>query len=365
MNAHSSTVLVMAGGTGGHVFPALAVAKALQSRGHHVVWLGTPRGIENRVVPAHGFALQHINVSGLRGQHWRSLLSAPWRLLRALYQAVQIVRQQQPDVVLGMGGFAAGPGGLAAWLLRKPLVIHEQNAKLGTTNRWLARLASARLCGFAEVNSPRFTAQWVGNPVRAELLQVTAPEYRGTGYHVPKRVLVLGGSQGAQALNECLPQALQLMPAAERPSVRHQAGELHWQATLQAYRAAGVETTVVPFIEDMAEALSWADLVIARAGALTLAELTAVGVASILVPFPYAIDDHQTHNAQALVAAGAALLLPQATLTPPLLQQQLAACLQPETLQDMALAAKQLGRPEATAEVVAVLEQQLEVPHAA
>jgi UDP-N-acetylglucosamine--N-acetylmuramyl-(pentapeptide) pyrophosphoryl-undecaprenol N-acetylglucosamine transferase len=215
------------------------------------------------------------------------------------------------------------------------------------------------------VVSPQFQAQWVGNPVRAELLQVTAPQHRGTGYHVPKRVLVLGGSQGALALNECVPQALQLMAADARPSVRHQAGELHWDATAAAYRAAGVEASVVPFIEDMAEALSWADLVIARAGALTLAELTAVGVGSILVPFPYAIDDHQTRNAQALVAAGAAQLLPQSELSSESLSARLAAVLQPETLQDMALAAKQLGRAQATEAVVDVLTQHLEVPHAA
>lgn len=365
MSASTSTVLIMAGGTGGHVFPALAVAHALRARGHIVHWLGTPRGIENRVVPQHDFALHHIQISGLRGQNRAALWLAPWRLLRALVQALRLLRQLQPQVVLGMGGFAAGPGGVAAWLLRKPLVIHEQNATLGTTNRWLAPLASARLCGFAEVSSPRFTAQWVGNPVRAELLTITPPQYRGTGYHVPKRVLVLGGSQGALALNECLPKALALMPEGSRPSVRHQAGEPHWQATQVAYRAAGLESAVVPFIEDMAEALSWADLVIARAGALTLAELTAVGVASILVPFPYAIDDHQTRNAEALVAAGAAILIPQSELTPSRLQQLLEQTLQPEALQDMALAAKALGQPEATVAVVEILEQQLEVPHAA
>jgi UDP-N-acetylglucosamine--N-acetylmuramyl-(pentapeptide) pyrophosphoryl-undecaprenol N-acetylglucosamine transferase len=215
------------------------------------------------------------------------------------------------------------------------------------------------------VISGRLEAQWVGNPVRADLFQVTFPQYRGTGYHVPKRVLVLGGSQGALALNECLPEALQLMSDGVRPSVRHQAGEQHWEATRAAYRAAGLESTVVPFIEDMAEALSWADLVIARAGALTLAELTAVGVGSILVPFPFAIDDHQTRNAQALVKAGAAVLLPQSEFTPNALQQVLERCLQPETLQDMAMAAKQLGRPQATQAVVEVLEQQLEVANAA
>lgn len=363
MSQPAGTFLIMAGGTGGHVFPALAVAQALRTRGHSVLWLGTPRGIENKVVQE--FPLLHIQISGLRGQGQPALWLAPWRLMRALWQALTILRQQRPQVVLGMGGYAAGPGGVAAWLLRKPLVIHEQNATLGTTNRWLSRLATVRLCGFAEVISPRFEGQWVGNPVRAELLKVTAPQYRGTGYHVPKRVLVLGGSQGALALNHCLPQALQLMAEDVRPSVRHQAGEQHWQATQAAYRAAGLESTVVPFIEDMAEALSWADLVIARAGALTLAELTAVGVASILVPFPYAIDDHQTRNAEALVAAGAARLLAQTELTPERLQQELERCLQPEVLQDMALAARQLGQPQATEAVVTILEQQLEVVNAA
>lgn len=365
MSQRLGRILIMAGGTGGHVFPALAVAKALQERGHEVLWLGTPRGLENRVVPQHDIPLQRIHISGLRGQSKRTWLLAPWRLLRALLQAVKLIRQLRPDVVLGMGGFAAGPGGVAAWVLRKPLVIHEQNATLGTTNRWLSPLASARLCGFAEVISGRFNAHWVGNPVRMALFEVTAPQYRGTGYHVPKRVLVLGGSQGALALNTCLPQALLMMSDGMRPSVRHQAGERHWEATHKAYRAAGLESTVVPFIEDMAEALSWADLVIARAGALTLAELTAVGVGSILVPFPFATDDHQTRNAQALVKAGAAELLPQSELTPQRLSQALERCLQPETLQDMALAAKQISRPGATQAVVEVLEQQLEVAHAA
>lgn len=365
MTGQSGTILLMAGGTGGHVFPALAVAHLLQERGHRVVWLGTPRGIENRVVPPHGFPLRHIHIGGLRGQRWQTLMWAPGRLLRALGQAIKIIRQEQPDVVLGMGGFASGPGGVAAWLLRKPLVIHEQNATLGTTNRWLARLAVVRLCGFAEVNGPQFKAQWVGNPVRAELLHVIGPEYRGTGLHVPQRLLVLGGSQGALALNKCLPQTLQLMPVGERPSVRHQAGEQHWKATQEAYQAAGITAHVVPFIEDMAEALGWADLVIARAGALTLAELTTVGVASILVPLPQAIDDHQTLNAQALVTAGAAQLIAQNQLTPIDLRSQIATCLQPERLQKMALAAKQLGQPQATRAVVTVLEQQLEAAHAA
>lgn len=303
-------VLVMAGGTGGHVFPALAVAERLRAQGHEIVWIGTAGSFESRKVPEHGFALEYIRVRGLRGKGWKSLLGAPLLLARSLLDALAVLRRQRPAVVLGMGGYAAGPGGLAAWLLRRPLVIHEQNAAAGLTNRVLARLARTVLEAFPRTFA---RAQTVGNPVRAGFSAVPAPETRIATHAGPLRVLVVGGSLGAKALNTLVPAALAQFAAESRPQVRHQAGRT-LDVALAAYRDTGVAAEISAFIDDMPAAYAWADLVICRAGASTVAELAASGSAALLVPFPYAVDDHQTRNGEFLVQAGAAQLVQEREL---------------------------------------------------
>jgi UDP-N-acetylglucosamine--N-acetylmuramyl-(pentapeptide) pyrophosphoryl-undecaprenol N-acetylglucosamine transferase len=308
--------LVMAGGTGGHVFPALATARVLQRRGFDVVWLGTERGIEARLVPAAGIPVEWLSVSGLRGKGLAALLAAPVRLLIALSQAMRAIRKHQPRVVLGAGGFASGPGGIAAWLLRRPLVVHEQNAVAGMTNRVLARFATRVLEGFPGSFGRGIQAERVGNPVRPEIVAVPPPERRYPGREGHARLLVFGGSQGAARLNAVLPAALGELPMELRPEVLHQTGRHNYEETAQAYRARGIDADVRPFIDDMASAYGWADLAVCRSGALTVAELAAAGVPAILVPFPAAVDDHQTRNAEYAVRAGAARLLPEAGLTP-------------------------------------------------
>lgn len=305
-------MLIMAGGTGGHVYPALAVAHELRTRGHEVVWMGTPGSFEARVVPQHGIPIEFVRVSGLRGKGLIKLFLAPLLIARAMLDAWAVLRKQKPDAALGMGGFAAGPGGLVAALWGVPLVIHEQNAAAGLTNRWLARIAQRVLEAFPQT-FPR--AETVGNPVRAAIQAVPAPEQRFANRGGALRVLVIGGSQGARALNERVPQALALLPAAERPEVRHQAGRT-LDIAREAYTRSKVPASVEGFIEDMAAAYAWADLVICRAGASTIAELAAAGCASVLVPFPSAVDDHQTANGQHLVRADAARLIQERDLTP-------------------------------------------------
>ncbi|HCL75041.1 undecaprenyldiphospho-muramoylpentapeptide beta-N-acetylglucosaminyltransferase [Stutzerimonas nitrititolerans] len=354
----AANVLIMAGGTGGHVFPALACAHEFQSRGYKVHWLGTPRGIENEVVPAAGLPLHLIEVSGLRGKSVASLLKAPWQLLRSLWQARRVMRQLQPVCVLGLGGYVTGPGGLAARLAGVPLVIHEQNAVAGTANRSLAPFA-ARVCEafpgtFAASDKRRTT----GNPVRTELFLETP---RDSLADRRPRLLVLGGSLGAEPLNKLLPDALAQVSSELRPEVFHQAGKQHADITRERYEAAGVTAQVAPFIKDMASAYAWADLVICRAGALTVCELAAAGLPSFLVPLPHAIDDHQTHNAEYLAKEGAALLLPQATTDAAALAAQLTEVLmQPEKLKAMGATARRLSRPDATRTVVDIC---LEVAH--
>jgi len=354
----AANVLIMAGGTGGHVFPALACAHEFQSRGYKVHWLGTPRGIENEVVPAAGLPLHLIEVSGLRGKSVASLLKAPWQLLRSLWQARRVMRQLQPVCVLGLGGYVTGPGGLAARLAGVPLVIHEQNAVAGTANRSLAPFA-ARVCEafpgtFAASDKRRTT----GNPVRTELFLETP---RDSLADRRPRLLVLGGSLGAEPLNKLLPDALGQVSSELRPEVFHQAGKQHADITRERYEAAGVTAQVAPFIKDMASAYAWADLVICRAGALTVCELAAAGLPSFLVPLPHAIDDHQTHNAEYLAKEGAALLLPQATTDAAALAAQLTEVLmQPEKLKAMGATARRLSRPDATRTVVDIC---LEVAH--
>ena len=308
--------LVMAGGTGGHVFPALATARVLEQRGFRIVWLGTRRGIEARLVPAAGIPVEWLSVSGLRGKGLATLLVAPLRLAVALLQALRAVRRHRPSVVLGAGGFASGPGGVAAWLLRRPLVVHEQNAVAGLTNRLLARLADRVLEGFPGSFGRRLRAEHVGNPVRPEIAAVAPPERRYAGREGHARLLVFGGSQGAARLNAVVPAALAELPAALRPEVLHQTGQHGFEETVAAYRTRGIEADVRPFIDDMAGAYGWADLAVCRAGALTIAELAAAGVPAVLVPFPAAVDDHQTRNAEHVVRGGAAVLLPESQLTP-------------------------------------------------
>jgi UDP-N-acetylglucosamine--N-acetylmuramyl-(pentapeptide) pyrophosphoryl-undecaprenol N-acetylglucosamine transferase len=348
-------VLIMAGGTGGHVFPALAVARALRLRNEEVVWLGTERGLESRVVPAEGIPLEKIRVRGLRGKGLLSWLLAPLRVLVAVADAIRVVRRCRPKVVLGMGGYTAGPGGLAAWLLRRPLVIHEQNAVAGLTNRLLAGFAREVLQAFPGAFSASVKTRVTGNPVRADIASLPEPARRFSGRTGPLRLLVLGGSQGARALNETVAGAIALLPADTRPEVRHQAGEATRPVAEAAYRAAGVEARVLPFISDMAEAYGWADLVLARSGALTVAELAAAGVGAVLVPFPAAVDDHQTRNAAFLVDAGAATLLPQSELTAGRLAAELQAYLdRPELRLQRAERARALALPQATDVIVGI-----------
>ena len=334
--------LVMAGGTGGHVFPALATARVLQRRGYDIVWLGTQQGIEARLVPAAGIPVEWLSVSGLRGKGAATLLAAPFRLLVAINQAMRAIRRHQPRVVLGAGGFASGPGGIAAWLLGRPLVVHEQNAVAGLTNRVLARLARRVLEGFPDSFGSGVRAERVGNPVRPEIVAIAPPERRYAGREGALRLLVFGGSQGAARLNAVLPAAIGELPAALRPAVLHQTGKHNFEETVQAYRARGIEADVRPFIDDMASAYGWADLAVCRSGALTVTELAAAGVPAVLVPFPAAVDDHQTRNAQYAVQAGAAKLLPEGDLTPISLATMLRALLEAgrPLLSRMAVAAR-------------------------
>lgn len=344
--------LMMAGGTGGHVFPALATARHLQAKGHEVSWLGSRGGMEVDLVGSTDIPLWLIAVSGLRGKGGLDRVMAPLKLARALFQAWQVLRQVRPDCVVGMGGFASGPGGLAAWMIRRPLVIHEQNAIAGMTNRWLSRFAQITLEAFPGAFGCGTVTRCTGNPVRHDLLGFPDPAER-IGRQERMQVLVLGGSRGARAINELVPVAAAALPELNRPRVVHQCGADHLESTRNIYQGAGVDAEVVPFIEDMAEAYRNADLVICRAGALTVAELCAVGVGSILVPFPHAVDDHQTANARHLSENDAARLIPQSELEAAGLAAQIQALDEDrEALRRMAEAARSLAVPDATERVV-------------
>ncbi len=309
-------VMIMAGGTGGHVFPALAVAKVLRERGVAVVWLGVPMSMESRLVPANGFPIEWVRVRGIRGKGLAAWALAPLRIAGAVLQSLRILRRVKPRAVLGAGGYVSGPGGIAAWLLRIPLLIHEQNAIAGLTNRWLARVASQVLEAFPGSFGARVNARTVGNPVRADIAAIPEPALRFADRAPRARLLVFGGSQGAQRLNAMVPQALSRLDPARRPEVRHQAGERGLAAARAAYLELQVEAEVLPFIDDMAAAYAWADLALCRAGAMTIAELQAAGLGALLVPLPTATDDHQTHNAESMVRAGAARILAERDLTP-------------------------------------------------
>lgn len=342
--------MIMAAGTGGHVFPGLAVARELRDRGVPVVWLGTGAGLEARLVPAASLPLETLQIRGLRRNGLGGWLLAPLTVLASVWRAVGILRRHRPRAVLGLGGYVTGPGGVAAWLLRRPLVIHEQNARPGLSNRLLARIAGRRLSGFPLRFPGRGEAEVVGNPVRREFSALAAPAERYAARSGPLRLLVVGGSLGARVLNELVPKALARLPAEQRPLVRHQSGERTAELARRAYAEADVSVHLEPFIDDMAAAYAWADLVICRAGALTVSELAAAGVAAWLVPLPHAVDDHQTANARVLADADAALLMPQAGLSVDSLAAALVAA-DREQLQSMAERARAQARPRATEQV--------------
>jgi len=353
MSAPQKCALIMAGGTGGHIFPGLAVAQALRERGWRVHWLGAPRSMESRLVPPKGFPLELVDFSGVRGKGLRSLLALPWRLLRAFGQSIAVLRRVRPDVVVGLGGYISFPAGLMAALLGKPLVLHEQNSVAGMANKVLALVARRVFSAFPNVLS---RGQWVGNPLRAEFLVQAEPAARFAGRTGPLQVLVVGGSLGARALNTVVPQALALMAEEQRPVVIHQSGEQQLDALRANYAGAGVQAQLTPFIDNTAEAFAHADLVICRAGASTVTELAAVGAAALLVPFPSAVDDHQTHNARFLVDQGAGWLMPQNQLTPRVLADLLQKTERPALLA-CGLQAKKMQQIHATDAVVSACEE--------
>ncbi len=358
-------ILLMAGGTGGHVFPALAIAEELRRRGITVYWLGTSRGLEARVVPNKGFDLRYISINGLRGKRRLNLVTAPFKIAIALWQSLRLLWTLQPTAVIGMGGFVTGPGGVATWLTRTPLLIHEQNAIAGLTNRWLARIADVVMTAYPRTFPTHYQAVHTGNPLRADIMAI--PEK--LELHQPLHILVIGGSLGAQVLNETIPQALLDLTTFRKLSnlgsnleieIWHQTGEAHLTTMQNAYTNAPYSAKIVAFIENMAEAYQWADLVICRAGALTISELAQAGVASILIPYPHAVDDHQTRNGEYLVQQGAAMLLPQTELTADKLAKIISGLIQaPEKIIKMSQAARQCATPQALSKIIEILELNL------
>ena len=352
-------ILVMAGGTGGHVYPALAVARALEAHSQDIVWLGTHRGLESTVVPNAGIDIEWISVKGLRRKGIAAMFVAPFQLAWALMQALGVIFRRRPSAVLGMGGFVSGPGGLAAWLTRRPLVIHEQNAAAGLTNRLLARLARVVLQAFPGSFNSSVVAETVGNPVREDIAAVAAPADRFNARSGPLRLLVLGGSQGALALNTTVPAALAKLPTDERPVVRHQCGSRTLETARSAYTEANVDVELVPFIDDMAATYAWADLVVCRAGALTVAELCAVGLPALFVPYPAAVDDHQTANARPMADAGAAVIIDESMLSADVLAGQLREWLSNrQELLAKAENAHRLDKPSALARITELCLEQ-------
>ena len=352
-------ILIMAGGTGGHVFPALALARLLRAASHEVVWLGTRAGLEARLVPAENIAIEWLSMSGLRGKGTITALLAPFKLLQSIWQALRILRRRRPVLVVGFGGFVTGPGGVAAWLTRRPLVIHEQNAIAGYSNRVLAHLARRVLAAFPNAFPAGIEARVVGNPVRAEIVMQPPPAQRFAPRQGALRLLIVGGSLGAARLNTVVPFAIK--DSGLELHVRHQAGERGIDAARKAYAEAGVTAEVAPFIDDMAQAYADADLVICRAGALPISALAAVGAAAVLVPFPAAVDDHQTINAQFLVREGAAVLIADRDLTPQRLSAELKSlCEGRGKLLAMAERARLLARPHAAEQLAESCYQQME-----
>ncbi|MGI9221221.1 MAG: undecaprenyldiphospho-muramoylpentapeptide beta-N-acetylglucosaminyltransferase [Woeseiaceae bacterium] len=355
----NKTILIMAGGTGGHVYPALAVARELEGHDQNIVWLGTHRGLEARVVPEAGIDMEWISVKGLRRKGFIALVVAPFQLVWALLQAIAVIWRRRPAAVLGMGGFASGPGGLAAWLTRRPLLIHEQNAAAGLTNRLLARLARVVLQAFPGSFNSKVVAETVGNPVRSDIAAVAKPSIRYGERHGPLRLLVVGGSQGSLALNLTVPEALAKLPVGERPLVRHQCGELTFERAQAAYAEHDISVDLTAFIEDMDEVYAWADLVVCRSGALTVAELCAVGLPAMFVPYPGAVDDHQTANARPMADAGAAVIIDESMLSAAVLAEQLREWLASrEELQRKAEIARGLAKPSALTRITELCLQQ-------
>lgn len=346
----------MAGGTGGHIFPGLAVANYLREQGVDVHWLGTQQGLEARLVPESKIPFHLVKIGGVRGKGIKTLLAAPFKLARAVRQARKIIKRLQPDLVLGFGGFVSGPGGVASWLLGCPLVIHEQNAKAGLTNKLLARVAKKVLVGFPGAFPESDKVIVTGNPVRPEIERLGQPRLRMSPARSPFRLLVIGGSLGAQALNDVMPKALAALPAELRPDVYHQTGDKLFEQAKIAYQSTGIRVDLVPFVKDMAAAYEWADLVVCRAGALTVSELCAAGVGAILVPLPWAVDDHQTANATYMTTHSAALCIKQSELT----GDRLAAVIRqyvdaPEQCLNMAEAAYQLRQVQVAEKIFGIL----------
>ena len=348
----SRTALVMAGGTGGHIFPGLAVAEALRERGWRVHWLGAPGGMEEQLVPPRGFAFEPVQFGGLRGKNLLTIALLPLRLLRAFMQSIGVLRRVKPDVVIGLGGYITFPGGLMSVLLGRPLVLHEQNSVAGLANKVLALVANRVFTAFPDVLKQ---AEWVGNPLRAAFTSQPEPAVRFAGRSGPLKLLVVGGSLGAKALNSIVPQALARIAPAERPQVIHQSGAKQIDELRANYAAAGVDAALTPFIDDTAAAYAEADLIVARAGASTVTEIAAVGAAALFVPFPFAVDDHQTTNARFLVDAGGGWLVQQTDLTPELLADLLQKT-ERTTLVDKAAKAKTMQKTEALDRVVRACE---------
>jgi len=348
-------LLIMAGGTGGHIFPGLALFDALPAERWQVSWLGGLQGLEAKLIPNRGINLHTLPIQGLRGKGKWGLIKAPFRVGMAIYKACQLFKRLKPDVVIGFGGYASGPGGIAAWLLGIPFIIHEQNAIAGLTNRILARFAKRVLQAFPNTLAKGIT---VGNPIRNDLLKLSEPLKRLAGRTKPWRLLVMGGSRGAVALNKAVVEGLALLSAEQRPEVWHQTGAEHFTSTQKEYQAQAMAVKVEPFIDDMAEAYAWADLVICRAGAITVSELAAVGMGSILVPYPYAVDDHQTANANFLERQKAAIIVSQSEFTPERFVAIFKALVaEPQTLQELAQAAYQLRQTEAVQAIKQYCEQ--------
>lgn len=351
--SHGKCALIMAGGTGGHIFPGLAVAEALREAGWRVHWLGAPASMEEQLVPPRGFAFEAVQFGGVRGKGLQTLAWLPLKLLLAFWQSLQVVRRVRPDVVVGLGGYITFPGGMMASLLGKPLVLHEQNSVAGLANKLLARIADRVFTAFPDVFK---SAGWVGNPLRPAFTTQPMPAQRFSGRSGPLRLLVVGGSLGAKALNDTVPQALALIPAHQRPQVIHQSGAKQIDALRANYAAVGVEATLTPFIEDTASAFAEADLVICRAGASTVTEIAAVGAAALFVPFPFAVDDHQTTNARFLVDQGGGWLMAQSELS----AQVLADWLQQRTRGELLVCAEKAleqRKTNATREVVMACEE--------
>lgn len=360
---HDKNILIMAGGTGGHIYPALAVADKLKEQGFQPFWLGSEKGMETKVVPEHGYPLLKINVSGVRGNGLLRLLFTPFMLMIALIQALLIMIKVRPAVVLGMGGFASGPGGVAAWLMRIPLLIHEQNAIAGLTNKLLAPLAVSVMAAFPDAFKESKKIIITGNPVRKDITDILNPEQRYAERDKNTlKVLVLGGSLGARKLNEVVPKAISSIGDKFQYEIKHQCGEKHINDTQEIYKQYNVKVEVLPFIKDMAAVYCWADIVICRAGALTVAELAASGIASVLIPYPYAVDDHQTSNANYLAKENAAVLIQETQLNSDKIKDLLQKWYQaPEQLLQMAIKARSLAKPTATADVAKLCVEAIHV----